>query len=88
LDDDNIVYLYLVPDVTLNLTTNEDYFSVSDADFLLTQQQKTKIINMIQDSGSMIATTVVKIVEPIITRYVVNVVISIFEGYDPETIKP
>jgi hypothetical protein len=87
LDDDNIVYLYLVPDITLNLTTNEDYFSVPDADFLLTTQQKTKIINLLQDSGSMIATTVVKIVEPVITRYVVNVVISIFEGYDPETIK-
>jgi hypothetical protein len=77
----------LVPDITLNLTTNEDYFSVPDADFLLTLQQKTKIINLIQDSGSMIATTVVKIVEPIITRYVINVVISIFEGNDPETIK-
>jgi hypothetical protein len=35
----------------------------------------------------MIATTVVKIVEPVITRYVVNVVISIFEGNDPESIK-
>lgn len=87
LDDDNIVYLYLVPDITLNLTTNEDYFSVPDADFLLTMQQKTKIINLIQDTGSMIATTVVKIVEPVITRYVVNVVISIFEGNDPESIK-
>ena len=87
LDDDNIVYLYLVPDITLNLTTNEDYFSVPDADFLLTMQQKTKIINLIQDTGSMIATTVVKIVEPVITRYVVNVVISVFEGNDPESIK-
>ena len=87
LDDDNIVYLYLVPDITLNLTSNEDYFGVPDADFLLTMQQKTKIINLIQDTGSMIATTVVKIVEPVITRYVVNVVISVFEGNDPESIK-
>lgn len=87
LDDDNIVYLYLVPDITLNLTTNEDYFSVPYANFLLTAQQKTKILNLIQDTGSMIATTVVKIVEPVITRYVINIIISIFEGNDPETIK-
>ena len=87
LDDDNIVYIYLVPDITLNLTSNEDYFSVPDADFLLTPQQKTKVINLIQDSGSMIATTVVKIVEPVIAKYIVNVIISIFEGKDPETIK-
>jgi hypothetical protein len=87
LDDDNIVYLYLVPDITLNLTTNEDYFSVPYANFLLTAQQKTKILNLIQDTGSMIATTVVKIVEPVIARYVINIIISIFEGNDPETIK-
>ena len=35
----------------------------------------------------MIATTVVKIVEPIITKYTANVIITMFEGYDPETIK-
>ena len=35
----------------------------------------------------MIATTVVKIVEPVIARYVVNIVLITFEGYDPSTIK-
>jgi hypothetical protein len=35
----------------------------------------------------MIATTVVKIVEPVVTRYVANVVITMFEGFDPETIR-
>ena len=35
----------------------------------------------------MIATTVVKIIDPEIKRFVGNVSISIFEGYDPEVIK-
>jgi hypothetical protein len=35
----------------------------------------------------MIATSVVKIVEPVISRYVANVIFTIFEGYDPESIK-
>jgi hypothetical protein len=87
LDDDNVVYLYLVPDITLNLSTNEDYFSVPVEDFLLTIQQKARVINLIEQSGSMIATTVVKIVQPVITRYVANVILGIFEGSDPETIK-
>jgi hypothetical protein len=87
LDDDNVVYIYLVPDVTLNLSTNEDYFNIAISEFLLTLSQKTKIENVIQDSGSMIATTVVKIVEPVIMKYIANVVLIIFEGYDPETIK-
>jgi hypothetical protein len=87
LDDDNVIYLYLVPDVTLNIGSNEDYFSIPVSSFLLTTQQRLSILNLIEDSGSMIATTVVKIVEPVITRYVANVIITMFEGFDPETVK-
>jgi hypothetical protein len=87
LDDDNVVYLYLVPDITVGLTSNQDYFSIPLSSFLLTEPQKLAILNLIEDSGSMIATTVVKIVEPTISRYVGNAVISIFEGNDPEIIK-
>ncbi len=87
LDDDNVVYLYLVPDITIGLTTNQDYFSIPLSSFLLTEPQKLTILNLLEDSGSMIATTVVKIVEPTISRYVGNVTISIFEGNDPEIIK-
>jgi hypothetical protein len=87
LDDDNIVYLYLVPDITLDITSNMDYFSVPISDFLLTAGQKTKIENLIQGTGSMIATTVIKIVQPVIARYVLNVILITFEGFDPETIK-
>lgn len=87
LDDDNVIYLYLVPDVTVGLTSNEDYFSIPISSFLLTQAQKLAILNLIEDSGSMIATTVVKIVEPRISRYVGNAIITVFEGFDPEIIK-
>ena len=87
LDDDNVVYLYLVPDVTVGLTSNEDYFSIPLSSFLLTQAQKLAILNLLEDSGSMIATTVVKIVEPKISRYVGNAIITTFEGFDPEIIK-
>lgn len=87
LDDDNVVYIFLVPDVTLNLQSNQDYFDIPTSAFFLSDAQKVKIINLIEDSGSMIATTVVKIVQPVISRYVANVIITMFEGYDPETIK-
>lgn len=87
LDDDNVIYIFLVPDITLNISSNEDYFDVPVSDFLLTTNQKNKVINLIEDSGSMIATTVVRIVEPEIKRFVANTVITMFEGYDPETIR-
>jgi hypothetical protein len=87
LDDDNVVYLYLVPDVTIGLTSNEDYFSIPVSSFLLTTAQKLAILNLLEDSGSMIAMTVVKIIEPRISRYVGNAIITTFEGFDPEIIK-
>ena len=87
LDDDNVVYLYLVPDITVGLTSNQDYFSIPLSSFLLTESQKLAILNLLEDSGSMIATTVVKILEPRISRYVGNAVITIFEGNDPGVVK-
>jgi hypothetical protein len=87
LDDDNIVYLFLVPDVTVNILTGQDYFDIPVEDFLLTTSQKLSILNLIEDSGQMIATTVVKILEPEVQNYVGNLVLSIFEGYDPEIIR-
>jgi hypothetical protein len=87
LDDDNVVYLYLVPDVTIGLSSNEDYFSIPLSYFLLTTSQKLSILNLLEDSGSMIATTVVKIIEPVIVRYIGNAILTVFEGYDPELIK-
>ena len=87
LDDDNVVYIYLVPDITLNIASNQDYFSVPVQNFIVTQAQKTRIMNLIEDSGSMIATTVVQIVDPVVKRFIMNITISIFEGFDPNTIK-
>ena len=87
LDDDNVVYLYLVPDVTLNIASNQDYFSVPLQNFILSSSQKARIMNLIEDSGSMIATTVVQIVSPDVRRFILNINITIFQGFDPATIK-
>jgi hypothetical protein len=87
LDDDNVVYLFLVPDVTLTLTTNEDYFDIALNEFLLTNQQRLAILNLLEETGQMIATTVVKIVQPTISKYIGLAVIDIFEGFDPNIIE-
>jgi hypothetical protein len=87
LDDDNVVYLYLVPDVTLTLATNEDYVDIALTEFLLTTTQKAAILNLLEESGQMIATTVVKIVQPVIAKFIGIAVIDIFEGYDPDIIQ-
>jgi hypothetical protein len=87
LDDDNIIYLILVPDITQKLKSNETYFDIALSEFKLTNAQRQSIINLLDDSGQMVVTTEVKILDPLISRYVVNVILTVFEGYDPDTIK-
>jgi hypothetical protein len=87
LDDDNIIYLILVPDIQLTLKSNETYFDVPLSRFKLTQSQIDRIYQLLDESGQKIVTTVVKVLDPVLTRYVVNTAITIFEGYDPDTIK-
>jgi hypothetical protein len=87
LDDDNIIYVLLVPDITQKLKTNETYFDIAESEFRLTDFQKNRLLQAIEDSGQKIVTTEVKILDPKISRYVLNILITVFEGYDPDTIK-
>lgn len=87
LDDDNIIYLFLIPDITKRLKSGENYFTVPSTYFSLTSQEQTKVIDLIESSGSKIVTTVVKIVQPVIKRYVLNISIVAFEGYSQDVIK-
>jgi hypothetical protein len=87
IDDDNIIYLILVPDIALTLKSNETYFDVPLSRFKLTKPQIDRIYQLLDESGQKIVTTVVKVLDPVIVRYVVNIAITIFEGNDPETIK-
>jgi len=87
LDDDNIIYLILVPDIQLTLKSNETYFDIPLSRFKLTNAQRDRIYQLLDESGQKIVTTVVKILDPVISRYVVNIALTIFEGNDPDTIK-
>jgi hypothetical protein len=87
IDDDNVIYLILVPDIQLTLRSNETYFDIPASRFKLTTAQIDSIYSLLDESGQKIVTTEVKILDPIIKKYVVNIAITIFEGNDPNTIK-
>jgi len=87
LDDDNVIYLFLIPDIKKRLQTNENYFTVPSQYFQLSLQEENKVIDLIEESGSKIVTTVVKIVQPTITRYVLNISLVVFSGYSLDVIK-
>ncbi len=87
IDDDNIIYLILVPDIQLILKSNETYFDIPVSRFKLTQPHRDRIYQLLDESGQKIVTTEVKILDPVIKRYVVNIALTMFEGNDPDTLK-
>jgi len=87
LDDDNVVYLFIIPNITSRLSTDVDYFTTDENNFILTEDEKTALYKYIQMSGRQIVSTELSVVDPIITRYGLNIILRIFDGVDQETLK-
>ncbi len=87
LDDDNVIYLFLVPDVNKRFTTNDNYFTIDKKFFLLTEGEKEKVYQLIEESGQKMVTAVNKIIDPIVKKYIVNINLITFEGYSKDLIK-
>lgn len=86
-EDDNVIYIFALPSITKRIRRNEDYFTIPQEQLVLTETEKNSIYRLLQESGQMIVTTAVKVLDPVIIRYVLNISIIIFEGYNVETIK-
>ena len=87
LDDDNIIYLFLIPDVEKKLTSDLDYFSVPEVEFTMTTAEKEMTYEILNKSGRQVVTAETRIVDPIIRKYALNVVIRYFEDYDKDGIR-
>lgn len=82
LDDDNVIYLFLLPDVISKLTSDKDYFSVSSEEFFFSQAELNSIQTAIEQSGQQMVTTEIKFVEPVQKQYAMNISVRHFEGFD------
>ena len=81
LDDDNVIYLFMLPDTKRKLTKNQDYFSLPVDEFFFSQDEKNSIYNVLEKSGQQMVTTEVKIVDPIVKRFRIDVKVRYFENY-------
>ena len=84
LDDDNIIYLFLIPDIAKKITSDKDYFTVPVDEFSMTADEKEMVYEILNESGRQIVTAEVRINDPIIKRYSLNVVIRYVEGFDKD----
>ena len=82
IDDDNVVYLFLLPDVNRKITTDIDYFNIPADEFVLTEEEKQRVLNLLNESGQQLVTSEVEIINPVIKKYVINIVLKYIEGFD------
>ena len=86
LDDDNVIYIFAVPDLKKKLAKNQDYFSVPINEFFFDQNEYAAMHNVLQESGQQMVTTEVKFVEPKPVHYSMDISIRYFEGFRKEDV--
>ena len=86
-NNDNLIYLFLVPDVNKRKKTSDNYYTIPVELFKLTDSEKTKVYDLIEKSGQKLMTVVNKIIEPLVSRYVMFVNITSYEGFNKDMIR-
>lgn len=86
IDDDNIIYIFAVPDIKKKLAKNQDYFSIPQQEMFFDQREYDKMTQVLQESGQMMMTSEVKFVKPKVRKYTMDISIRYFEGFSKEEI--
>ena len=86
LDDDNVIYLFLIPDIAKKITSDLDYFSIPANEFTMTADEKEMVYDILNKSGRQLVTAEVRINDPVIKRYALNIVVRYVEGFDKDAI--
>jgi hypothetical protein len=85
--DDNTVYLYLVPDVNKRIAANQNYYTCSLDSFKLTNSEKVGILDLIEESGQRVLTVDNAIMTLKYPKFSLNITLIIYEGYEFNTIR-
>lgn len=78
---ENLINIFLIPDIRIfyGSNNNVNYFNINTDHFLLTADEKKRILNYLSIEGTQVITNEIKIIDPIITKYVINVTTRIYD---------
>ena len=85
--DDNVIYLYLIPDMSKRVSSNDNYFTCSLNRFKLSDDEKQGIVNLIEDSGQRVITVENRIIDPIYVKFAINIFIQMWSNYNFNSVK-
>jgi len=85
--DDNTVYLFLVPDVTKRISTNDNYYTCNLSSFILSDTEKLSILDLIEQSGQRILTVDNVILNLQFPKFSLNMSLILWEGAIYDTVR-
>jgi len=85
--DARMINLFLVPDVSQMFKTGTDYFNLALSKFTLTQFQKNELLKYIERSGTKMISSEISLLDPVITKYILNVSVIAFDDVSNDIIK-
>lgn len=85
--DDNTVYLFLVPDVNKRISAAQNYYTAPLSAFQLTEDEKIGILDLIEESGQRVITVDNAILKLQYPRFVLNMTLIIFEGFEYDDVR-
>lgn len=85
--NDNKMFLYLIPDIRKYFSATVNYFNVPFDVFYLDDNEKTKIMDYLKKMGILMLTSDVDIVQPDITKYIMNVYVRRYSDTVEENLR-
>jgi len=85
--NDNEIYLYLIPDIKKYFNDDVNYFNIPFDVFYLDENEQNKVLTYLRQLGTMSITTEVKIIQPVISKYIMHVYIRRFNYTNENNIK-
>lgn len=82
IDDDNVIYLFMLPNVARKLSKNNDYFNLNQEEFFFSEDEINGILSNLEKSGQQMVTTEVKVVNPKVQFFRMDIKVRYFEGYN------
>ena len=78
---DNLVNVFLIPDIRIFYGKDQDtnYFNIDFDKFILDTDEKQRILNYLSVEGLQVITNEVKIIDPIIRNYAINITTRIYD---------
>ena len=86
-ENDNKVYLFLIPNISNYFNNNVNYFNVPLDAFVLDQEEIDKTLTYLKKMANIPVNTVLEVIQPTISKYILNIYVRKFQGYSDESIK-